>query len=511
MKLAKIRIIFSALLFILFLLLFFGGEKPALFLSSFLFAGQFVPALIHLCTKPEILFALGLIFLLVLSLIFGRLYCSFLCPLGTLQDIFIALSGKTGHRRNHSFRKPQNWIRYSVLIFTLLTAACGIMSLINLLDPYSIFARTMTHLLEPLAVWAYNAAIGLLHIFDIYVFDKKLPSVPPVILSVTLGFILIIGGMSVSSGRLYCNTLCPVGTLLGLISRISFFQLALNRTTCNSCGRCANVCKAGCINTQEMTIDQSRCVNCFNCLEACPQSSICYSSSWGKLRPSNWSPARRGFLAGTAAAAGSIFLLLNWPIRLAVGTAGTKTNAPITPPGSVSRDHFTNACTACHLCISACPTKVITPALLEYGVAGIMQPRMNYAESYCDYECNICGRICPTGAILPLALEEKKFTQIGEADLIQDRCIVYINNENCGACGEVCPTHTISFVNKNNILYPETDVQYCIGCGACEKVCPTAPKSIIVNARQQHQRAAKYSPLKQEIQKKPPADKGFPF
>ncbi|PKN76446.1 MAG: hypothetical protein CVU52_04775, partial [Deltaproteobacteria bacterium HGW-Deltaproteobacteria-10] len=296
MKLARIRITFSSIIFILFLLLLFGGEKAASFLSPFLFAGQFVPTLIHLCTKPETLFALGLIFLLGLSLIFGRLYCSFLCPLGTLQDIFIALSDKTGPRRNHTFRKPQNWIRYPILVLTFLTAVCGIMSLLSLLDPYSIFARTMTHLLEPLTVWTYNAAGGLLHFFDIYVFDKKLPSVPPVIFSVTLGSILIIGGMSVLSGRLYCNTLCPVGTLLGLIARVSFFKLALNRTSCNSCGRCANVCKAGCINTQEMTVDQSRCINCFNCLEACPQSSICYSFASGKLRPSNWSPARRGFI-----------------------------------------------------------------------------------------------------------------------------------------------------------------------------------------------------------------------
>ncbi len=508
MKLAKIRIAFSALLFILFLLLFFGGEKQAAFLSPLLFPWQFVPALINIFTKPETLFIFGFIVLLGLSLIFGRLYCSFLCPLGTLQDIFIALFRKVGPRRNHSFQKPQNWLRYPILVLTSLTVAWGAMALLNFLDPYSIFSRTMTHLVEPLTVWTYNAVIGFLHIFDIYVFDKKLHSVPPVILSVTAGFFLLIAGMSFASGRLYCNTFCPVGTLLGLIARISFFKLTLNETSCNACGRCASVCKAGCINMQEMTIDWSRCVNCFNCLDACPQSSIRYTFSRRMHGQNNWSPARRGFLTGSVAAVGSILLLLNSHIRLAFGG---KTNTPITPPGSIGLQHFTNTCTACHLCVSVCPTKVITPAFLEYGVAGLMQPLLNYRESYCDYECNLCGKICPTGAIKPLALEEKKFTQIGEAKLIKERCIVYINNENCGACGEVCPTHTISFVNKNNILYPETDVQYCIGCGACEKACPTAPKSIIVNSRQLHQRAAKYTAQKQEFQKISPADKAFPF
>lgn len=483
----------------------------AVFFSPLLFPFQFIPALIHVCTKPETIFIGGFIFLLGISLIFGRLYCSFLCPLGMLQDIIIALSGKVGWRRNHSFQSPQNLLRYSILILTILTAALGAMSLLNFLDPYSIFARTITHLLEPFTVWAYNTSISFLHVFDIYVFDKKLPSVPPVIWGVAAAFFFLITGMSLTSGRLYCNTLCPVGTLLGLVARISFFKLALNRTSCNACGRCASVCKAGCINTEEMTIDQSRCISCFNCLEACTQSSIRYSSALGKHRQNNWSRARRGFLAGSVAAAGSVLLLLNSHVRLAFGTTVGKTNTPITPPGSLSLEHFTNACTACHLCVSSCPTKVITPSFLEYGVAGIMQPLMNYAESYCDYECNICGKVCPTGAILPLALEEKKFTQIGEANLIKDRCIVYINNENCGACGEVCPTHTISFVNKNNILYPETDVQYCIGCGACEKACPTAPKSIIVNSRQLHQKAAKFTAPKQEVQKISPADKGFPF
>jgi ferredoxin len=174
-------------------------------------------------------------------------------------------------------------------------------------------------------------------------------------------------------------------------------------------------------------------------------------------------------------------------------------------------EHFTQSCSACHLCVSACPTKVITPSFLEYGIGGLLQPLMNYSKSFCDYECNVCGRVCPTGAILPLPLEEKKFTQIGTVELLKDKCVVYVDKNNCGACGEVCPTHTISFIDKGNVLYPETDTQYCIGCGACEKACPTKPKSIVVRPNPVHKKAAKYIAKTAPVQQKKAPQKDFPF
>jgi NAD-dependent dihydropyrimidine dehydrogenase PreA subunit len=136
---------------------------------------------------------------------------------------------------------------------------------------------------------------------------------------------------------------------------------------------------------------------------------------------------------------------------------------------------------------------------------------MNYSKSFCDYECNVCGRVCPTGAILPLSLEEKKFTQIGTVDLLKEKCVVYVDKNNCGACGEVCPTHTITFIDKGNILYPETDTQYCIGCGACEKACLTTPKSIVVQPNPVHKKAARYIAKTFPVQQKKAPQKDFPF
>lgn len=148
---------------------------------------------------------------------------------------------------------------------------------------------------------------------------------------------------------------------------------------------------------------------------------------------------------------------------------------------------------------------------MEYGIRGLLQPKMNYPNGFCEYECNLCGKICPTGAILPLTPEEKKITQIGMVDLLKDKCVVYVKNENCGACVEVCPTHTITFIDKGNILYPEVDNRYCIGCGACSHACPTAPKSIIVRSNPVHKKAEKYvAPKPSAPQEKTTRDE-FPF
>jgi polyferredoxin len=511
LNLVKIRIFVSLAIFILFLLLFLGGEKLAVFLSSTLLPFQFVPVLISVLTKPAALSVFGFVLIIIITMIFGRVYCSFLCPLGSLQDIIIALSRKVGWRKKHSFQKPYNLLRYSILGLVIVSAAMGSMSLLNLLDPYSLAGRMITQFAQPFFVWVYNVAVSLLKNFNIYLFFKETAWLPLSAWLATLGFFTLILFMSVRCGRLYCNTLCPVGTLLGLISRLSLFKFGIEQTSCHECIRCEGICKAGCIDPQTAIIDQSRCVNCFNCLDACPQSVVSYRPSWVKAEGSTWSPARRGFLIGSVAAAGSALFMFNSNIRNLLGTAHASQSPPITPPGSVSVEHFTQSCSACHLCVSACPTKVITPSFLEYGIGGLFQPLMNYSKSFCDYECNICGRVCPTGAILPLPLTEKKFTQIGAVDLLKDKCVVYVDKNNCGACGEVCPTHTISFIDKGNVLYPEVDTKYCIGCGACEKACPTTPKSIVVRTNQVHKKASKYIAKTFPVVQKKAPDKDFPF
>jgi polyferredoxin len=510
LNLIKIRKVMSGIILILFILLFLGSEKLSVSLSNFLLPFQLMPALVQTVTQPEALFIAGLIFIVLITLLFGRVYCSFLCPLGALQDLLIAGSQRFRRQPGHSFSRPLDGLRYSLLALTVATALIGSLSLVSLLDPTSLAGRIFTHFLQPLLVWTYNLGILVLKPLNIYLYPKQTAFVPLSVLAVTVVFFLLIMYLAVTRGRLYCNTICPVGTFLGLISHVSVFQFTLNQNSCSECVRCENVCKAGCIDPQTASIDMSRCVGCFNCLNACSKATISYQRRRGQTHANKWSPARRGFIFGSVAAAAGFFAL-NANIRTFLGIHAAQANPPVTPPGSINTTRFTQACTACSLCVSVCPTQVLTPTFMHFGVSGLLQPKMNYEKSFCEYECNVCGKVCPTGAILALPLDEKKLTQIGEAELLKDVCVVFVDHQNCGACGEVCPTHAIRFVDKENILYPEVDKQYCIGCGACQLACPTAPRSIIVHANPIHKKAEKYVSQETTVEQKTPPDQDFPF
>lgn len=510
MNRVKIRIAVSGLIFTLFILLFCGPEKISALLAVILPPFQFVPATLRTFTDPAVIFVFGFAAIFLVTLIFGRVYCSFLCPLGALQDFFIYCSKKAGGNGSHSFRKPRNLLRYTMLGIIIITAALGFMSLLSLLDPYSITGRLMTQFVQPFLTWSYNTVVAILKYFHVYHFSKDTAPVVYSALLISAGFFIVILAMSLKYGRLYCNTVCPVGALLGWISRVSLFRFAIDATHCSRCLSCASVCKAGCIDVDNQSIDSSRCVGCFNCLEACPQSVVRY----GRFRKKSevfWSPARRSFIIGVVVAAGSVWVMFHSGIRHLLSLRNVSAHPPVTPPGSVGLKRFTASCSACHLCVSICPTNVLTPSLSDYGVGGLLQPRMNYPDSYCEYDCNLCGQVCPTGAILPISLEEKSITQIAEVDLLEDLCVVYVNHENCGACVEVCPTKTITFIDKGNILYPVVDTKYCIGCGACSKACPTTPKSIVVKAHAVHKKAFRHSSVSTPVPAKRSVPEEFPF
>ncbi|MFO7570871.1 MAG: 4Fe-4S binding protein [Smithellaceae bacterium] len=511
MILIRIRKAVSGFLLLLFVMLFAGGEEIATFLAGILPPFQFVPALLRTISHPAALFAFGLLFIALITLVFGRVYCSFLCPLGALQDVFGALGRKLGLRSDFSFSKPHNALRYTIMAITFAALAIGLMSVVILLDPYSIAGRFFSYFLQPVFVWTYNLSILLLKPFDIYLYPKQTAVIPLPDTLIAAVFLTMIVYLSVKHGRLYCNTVCPVGSVLGLLARVSIFKLSLNQARCKECERCENVCKANCINPHLAVVDMSRCVACFNCLAACSQSTIRYRLAWRKTNPPTWSPARRRFVIGGIAAAAALLFAWNHRLRHLTGIARTRVDQPVTPPGSLNLSRFTQACTACSLCVAACPTSVLAPSFGDYGPAGLMQPKLNFEKSYCEYECHVCGRVCPTGAITQLSLDEKKLTQIGEAKLLEDVCVVYVDHNNCGACGEVCPTHAIRFVDKENILYPEIDTRYCIGCGACQLACPTTPRSIVVNPHPVHKKADKY--IMPDLPAEPARieDRDFPF
>ena len=267
----------------------------------------------------------------------------------------------------------------------------------------------------------------------------------------------------------------------------------MDENACTSCGLCAKECKAGCIDIKEKEVDFSRCVACFDCFKACPEEGIGYKYQFRKGITSNKEPdpSRRDFfkttILGTAAilSAKTVF----GGKREQQGISAV----PVTPPGSVSIWHYTSKCTACHLCVSACPTKVLQPTLMEFGWNGMFQPKMNYHAEYCNFECVKCSEVCPTGAILPITKEQKSTIQIGTSKFIKNLCVVVTKHTACGACSEHCPTKAVEMVPYlGDLLIPSVNEKICVGCGACEYACPVKPdKAIYVEANPYHRKALK--------------------
>jgi len=455
------------------------------------------------------LWSVGAASVLLLTLLVGRVYCSTLCPLGTYQDLVIALAHRRRLRR-FRYEAPPYLLHYTVLILTLAAFLAGSLVLLDLLEPFSIYGRLVHGIGRPMLVAATNAAALTLAAAGVYAVDPlPLTTNLGALLLGTLPVIGLVSYLAWTRGRFFCNSLCPVGALLGLLARFSLLRIVIDPVTCKECGLCEKVCKASCIDSASKRVDYQACVSCFNCLHACPTVGLVYARQGSRsgLQRQGAESERRQFLAATAAVLGGV---LTQPKDSLVAPAATKTPHPVTPPGSLGIDHFTSRCTACHLCVSVCPTQVLQPGLLDFGLAGIFQPRMDYADAYCLYECITCTAACPSGAIMPISLEQKKRLQLGRVRFLKDECIVITKKTDCGACAEHCPTKAVRMVPYESLRLPETNDEICVGCGACEKACPTKPqKAIYVEALRRHGQAKE--PPKEEPQPESGPLEEFPF
>jgi ferredoxin len=258
-----------------------------------------------------------------------------------------------------------------------------------------------------------------------------------------------------------------------------------------------------------MIVDHSRCVACFNCIPSCPTEGIKFKFSKmpAVKEPVLINSSKRNFLISAGVYLTTVSALFAQIKKQIVATKPStvpvfRTNA-VSPPGSVSIDRFNDICTACQLCVSSCPTQVLQPSFLEYGLTGMLQPRLDNSAGFCNFECVICSDVCPTGAILPIKLEDKKLVQLGKVKFIKENCIVYTEKTDCGACSEHCPTKAVHMVPfEGKLVIPEVRDKYCIGCGACEYACPTVPyKSIYVEGNRAHAVAEKNIELEAPPQK----------
>ncbi len=339
--LKKIRVGLAVVMLVLVAVVFldFTNHVPPSW-TTVLVGLQIIPSLTKLITGLTVA-SIGLIVVVALTLTFGRVYCSTICPLGTLQDIVIRLSGRMRRRRWYRYKPAPLFLHYGLLAISGIVAIAGSMALVDLLEPFSNFGRILTNLADPVLVSANNAAASVLGRFRIFaLYNVPLLHVRFMAVLLTLAFLVLIVYLSYRHGRLFCNMLCPAGALLGLLSKFSFFKIAIVEERCTDCGFCEMVCKANCIDSESKKIDFNACIGCFNCIDACPTVALKFDGFWKKKReakPLAVDEPRRAFL-GAVAATSSLLLMTG---TNAAGeqvpqnvTFDESRSMPVTPPGS---------------------------------------------------------------------------------------------------------------------------------------------------------------------------------
>lgn len=450
----KIRIAAATVFFICITLLLVGIAEQWFGWMAKL---QFLPA----CLALNVAVIVGI---LLLTLVVGRIYCSVICPMGVFQDIIIWIRRKTGGKKfKYSYKKENKLVRYAIWLIFIACIIAGLQVIVALLAPYSAYGRIVNSIVAPHG-WLV-----------------------PVIAALTLVFVV---WLAWSSGREYCNTICPVGTTLGLVSRFALFRPVIDKSMCVDCHACERACKSHCIDVENRKVDTSRCVDCFDCIDHCKLGALKYRFAYGEVarKPMHNAPdaGRRAFIAGSVLAASSLTLgaqerKLDGGLAAVLDKKAPKREQRITPPGSDGERNFYDHCTACQLCIANCPNEVLRPST---DLGYMMQPKMDFDRGFCRPECTTCSELCPAGAIKPISVEQKTFIHIGRAVVDLDLCLANSGDVSCGSCAAHCPMGAISMVRKikgdvSSALIPTVIEDRCIGCGKCEFLCPSRPFSAI--------------------------------
>jgi len=458
-KLRLLRIILAALTLTAFVLLFLDIAGIFHGILGFLPKLQFWPAIM----AEEILIFLMWV---VISALFGRIYCAVACPIGIIQDLMyrLRISGKKNKKFKQKYTPEHKWLRYGILTLFVAGVILGGSSIACLIEPYSDFGLIMSS------------------------FAGRSLTITLMALTIFIAIVIFV----MKTGRGWCNMICPVGTLLGTASRHAFFTPVINDDKCTGCGLCGKACRAQCIDTVNHKIDSSRCVMCLDCLDNCHSEAISIGRNTPKTKkeekPENQDSGRRAFFAAGALALGSI------AAKADEGHGGIITldkkkapqrNVPVVPPGAGSVKNLHTKCVGCQLCVQACPNNVLRPSL---DPDHFIQPVMDFSDGFCRPECTVCGDVCPTGAIKSVTAEQKSAISIGRAVYDPWSCIVVTDAVKCGNCARHCPAGAISMIKQTgdssygydeSLRIPSVNAERCIGCGRCEYVCPVRPHSAI--------------------------------
>lgn len=504
--LRKIRIVLALVFFVGVTLLFLDFTGTLHAWLGWMAKIQFFPSLLALNLAVTVL-------LVLLTLVFGRVYCSVICPMGVMQDI-IAWAGRKRKRNRYSYSPAKSWLRYLLLALFVAALVAGIGSFAALLEPYSAYGRIASNLFAPVYGWVNNLFAVLAERAGSYAFYEKevwLRSLPTfVIAAVTFVAVFVLAWRN---GRTYCNTVCPVGTILGFLARFSWFRPVVSADRCVGCRLCEKNCKSACIDISSHKIDYSRCVSCMDCIDRCPKDAIKYThvrkaaaakaqlDGNGKDSSATVDGSRRKFLSVSMLAAAAVTVKaqekkVDGGLAVIEDRVVPERAVPVVPPGAVSLKHFLQHCTGCQLCVSVCPNNVLRPST---DITRLMQPEMSFERGACRPECTKCSEVCPAGAIRPVDRAEKSSVQIGRAVWIMENCIPVTDGVKCGNCARHCPAGAIQMIpfgangghgqgkgrgahsgGKGGALkIPAVNTEKCIGCGTCENLCPARPFAAI--------------------------------
>ncbi len=426
-----------------------------------------------------------------LTLVFGRAWCGWLCPLGTVLDLF-PLDRWRGQRP----APPDSWraVKYGLLLAILIAALFANLTLL-IFDPLTLLFRTLSVSIWPALDQIVTAAEETLYQvawlrpavgrFDGWIRPTLLPS-EPVFYRFTLLYGAVFLGvilLNLLAPRFWCRYLCPLGAMLGVLSKISLFRREVS-ADCVQCLACTRACPTGTIDPENgYASDPGECTVCLECVPTCPTGGVTFPLHLSPARWRSYDPSRRQALTALGLAVAGIGLFQSNFLA--------KRDHPrlIRPPGA-GENNLLAKCIRCGECVRACPTSAIQSAVTEAGLEGLWTPLLVPRLGYCDYSCNACGQVCPVEAIPPLSLEEKRQQVIGLAYIDQDRCIAWADHQDCIVCEEMCPvpdkaiklepTELRSGQGETvTVQLPYVQRDLCIGCGICEYKCPVGGEAAI--------------------------------
>ncbi|MGQ9637381.1 MAG: 4Fe-4S dicluster domain-containing protein [Thermodesulfobacteriota bacterium] len=423
--------------------------------------------------------ALWALFTLGATMIVGRFFCGYVCPMGVSLDLLNPLFFRNKKKNSLQLGSGLRRIKYFLLIFFVSAAIVGL-SLAFLLDPMAFLTRVYTFFLYPLAITLINLFLDLLRpLFRQFGWMAltHLHYFQPVFYMTSLTLLLFGGILFLNrwASRFWCRYLCPLGALLSLISPLGVFRRRVSED-CNKCMKCQKACPMGAVGENPKETYRSECIQCRTCSEVCPKEAISFSPSLslgGEYSKVDLS--RRGVVFSISGGLVAGFLALQTPFRLRRGKFQL-----LRPPGAIPEDEFLRTCIRCGECMKSCLTNTLQPSLWESGLSGLWTPKMDLRLAPCDQNCNVCGKVCPTQAIRSLPIEEKNHAKIGTAIIRKELCLVWAQNKVCLICDEICPYNAIVFRPIEGYRRPVVIASKCNGCGYCEQRCPVKGESAIL-------------------------------